>query len=168
MSLEKIVGRISLVGLRISELAVLLLLFITAYSVVGRYLFNSPSIHAVEVSKYLMVVLVWAGAAWAYRINRHVGFETVKYIKNETLKRICVFISRTAVFLFSVIIFYSGILATLTAFDKNYRTASLLDFPLWVILACIPLGVMLLGLESLVKSDVVNERQTTESSGSEE
>jgi len=168
MSLGNVVRGISLVGLRISELAVLLLLLITAYSVIGRYFFNSPSIHAVEVSKYLMVVMVWAAAAWTYRINRHVGFETVKYIKNEALKKVFQLIARAAVFFFSVIILYSGIVATLTAFDKNYRTASLLDFPLWVILACIPVGVMLLGLESLFKNDDAPEHQADESLGSKE
>jgi TRAP-type C4-dicarboxylate transport system permease small subunit len=142
---------ISLVGLRLSEVAVLLLLVITAYAVVGRYFFNSPSIHAVEVSKYLMVFMVWAAAAWTYRIDRHVGFETVKYVQNPALKRVFTLIAKLAVFLFCLTILYSGILSTLTAYDKDYRTASLLDFPLWVILACIPVGVFMLGLEALNK-----------------
>ena len=151
MSARAIIRTISLIGIRLSEVAVFLLLLITTYAVVGRYFFNSPSIHAVEVSKYLLVAMVWAAAAWTYRIDRHVGFETVKYVKNIAVKRVFQLISKTAVFLFCLTIFYSGVLSVVTAFEKNYRTASLLDFPLWVIWACIPIGVLMLALEALSK-----------------
>jgi len=151
MSARAVIRTVSLVGVRLSELAVLLLLIITTYAVIGRYFFNAPSIHAVEVSKYLMVIMVWAAAAWTYRIDRHVGFETVKYVRNPLLKRIFTLIAKLAVFVFCLTILYSGILSTLTAYDKDYRTASLLDFPLWVIFACIPVGVLFLGLEALNK-----------------
>ena len=44
---------------------------------------------------------------------------------------------------------YAGLRSTLTAFEKNYRSASLLEFPLWIVLLLIPAGALMLGLVSI-------------------
>ena len=128
----------------IAELALLAMLVFTVYAVVARYVFRSPSMYAVEVTSYLMLVIAWCSAGYVYRVNRHICVEAFASRFRGKVQRVAQLISEFAVIVFCAALMWSGAKISLTAFARGYRSASLLKFPMWVAYTSIVLGGLLL------------------------
>lgn len=137
------------VGVRVAEIALLLLMLVTTYAVIGRYVFSSPSIHAMEVSVYLLLISTWGAVGWIHKVDRHVSMEAVTAIFTGGWKRASNLISQITVLIFSTMLIWAGTVVAMESYEKNYRSASLLDFPLWMPYTAIPVGGLLLGLIAL-------------------
>lgn len=135
----------------IAEAALVLLMGITVYAVIARYFFRSPSIYATEVSTYLLLVVAWCSVGWTHHVKRHVSMEAL----NETLKprwrSFADGVSQLTILIFCSVLIWSGSKIVLTAIARNYRSGSLLKFPLWVAYVMIPLGAVLLALIALAR-----------------
>ncbi len=149
MSFSRLTRLISKAGLTIAQCALLLLLLIISYAVVARYVLHSPSVHAVEISSYLLALMVWTAVAWTHIEDRHVGLEHFRKIKYRAMRLISGVVAELATLIFCLTLVYAGISSVLTAYDKNYRSASLLEFPQWPLLLLIPVGAAALGLVSI-------------------
>jgi TRAP-type C4-dicarboxylate transport system permease small subunit len=68
-------ARLADAGAVVSTAAIAALVVITVVDVAGRYLFNRPLLGAVEVSEFLLVVLAFAGLAYAERRNAHIAVD---------------------------------------------------------------------------------------------
>lgn len=143
------------VGVALAELALLLLMLVTTYAVVGRYVFSSPSIHAMEVSVYLLLISTWGAVGWIHKVDRHVSMEAVTVKLTGGWKRASNLISQISVLIFCTMLIWAGTIVAMESYEKNYRSPSLLEFPLWMPYAAIPVGGILLGLIALarLKSD---------------
>ena len=62
-------------GAAASAVAIAALVAITVFDVGGRYLFNKPLLGAVELSEFLLVIVAFAGLAWAERRNAHIAVD---------------------------------------------------------------------------------------------
>lgn len=133
----------------ISEVALFALMMITSYAVVARYVFNSPSIYAVEVSTYVLLIVSWAAVGWVHHESRHVSMEALNMRFKGMGKRISDAISELTILIFCSVLVWSGINVVITSIERNYRSASLLKFPLWIAYSVIPIGGVLLGLIAL-------------------
>jgi TRAP-type C4-dicarboxylate transport system permease small subunit len=65
------------------------------------------------------------------------------------------------------IIVWKGGKTTLTAYTGNYHSSSLLDFPMWIPYALIPLGALVLSLQYIVKIGELIRSLTDRRSGSQ-
>ncbi|WP_046867031.1 TRAP transporter small permease [Microvirga massiliensis] len=139
----------SRVGILLAELGLLSLMVLTAYSVVARYVFERPSMHAFEVSGYLLVAITWTAAGWVFKIDRHVSMEAVSHRLGGRWKMISDVIAQASVLVFCLVLVWVGALSTVEALQRDYRSASLLRFPLWTVYAFIPIGAGVLGLAAL-------------------
>lgn len=133
----------------LAEAALLALMLLTTYAVVARYVFSSPSIHAMEISVYLLLVTAWCSIGWIHKVNRHVCMEALNVKLKGRWSRIANVISQLTVLIFCAILIGAGAVAAYTNFDKEYRSASLLEFPLWIPYVLIPIGGILLALVAL-------------------
>lgn len=138
-------------GVLLAEIALLLLMLLTVYAVVGRYVFNSPSIHAMEVSVYLLLVSTWGAVGWVHKVDRHVCMEALNVKLKGGWKRVANAISQAAVLTFCAMLVWAGTVVALENLDKGNRSASLLDFPMWVPYALIPIGGVLLGVVAFMR-----------------
>lgn len=136
-------------GIVIAELALVGLMLLTVYAVLARYVFRSPSIHALEVSQYLLLVISWMSIGWVLIVGRHVRMEALYNVLPRTLKLSANLISKLAIILFSGVLIWAGSVNVMTALEKGYRSSSLLSFPMWVPYLLIPLGGILLLLAAL-------------------
>ncbi len=136
-------------GVVIAEMALVGLMLLTVYAVLARYVFRSPSVHALEVSQYLLLVISWMSIGWVLVVGRHVRMEAVYNILPHAMKIIADVISRLAVLTFCIVIIWAGSVNAITAFEKGYRSSSLLSFPMWMPYTLIPLGAALLLLATL-------------------
>ncbi|WP_416137964.1 TRAP transporter small permease [Halomonas sp. HK25] len=139
-------------GLVIAEIALVSLMLLTVYAVMTRYLFRSPSIHALEVSQYLLLMISWMSVGWVLIVGRHVRMEALYNVLPDLLKKISDLLSSLAVLLFCGVIVWAGSVNVLTALDRGYRSSSLLSFPMWLPYSLIPLGGILLLMATIYLS----------------
>lgn len=166
MLLSRWIRGLNLVGLRLAELSLLAMMLIISYAVVARYLLRSPSVHAVEISAYLLALLVWSVAGWTHVENRHVALEVFSDKRKGLTAAAARLMAELSTLLFSLTLLYAGVRSTVTAFEKNYRSASLLEFPQWTVLLLIPAGAALLGLVSFERLLRMRSPRSTDSQGS--
>ncbi|WP_215992758.1 MULTISPECIES: TRAP transporter small permease subunit [Pacificibacter] len=140
---------LNLLYLRIAECALFLLMIIICYAVVARYVFNAASVHAVEISAYLLAVTIWFAAGWAHIENQHVSLEHFKDGKYGVMTLISAVVSEISIMIFCTALIYAGTVSVLTALERGYKSATLLAFPQWILLALIPIGAFGLGAVSV-------------------
>jgi C4-dicarboxylate transporter DctQ subunit len=141
--------RINHAAIVLAEAALLALMVLTFYAVVARYGFESPSVHAIELSAYLLLVLAWLSIGWVHHENRHVCMEALNSQLSAGWLRATRVVGELAVVLFCVVLVGAGVAAAWTNYKQGYLSPSLLAFPLWVPYALIPVGALLLGLVAL-------------------
>lgn len=136
-------------GVVIAELALVGLMLLTVYAVLTRYVFGSPSIHALEISQYLLLVISWMSIGWVLIVDRHVRMEALYNVLPSVLKQAADLISKLAIITFGGVIVWAGSVNVITALERGYRSSSLLRFPMWVPYTLIPVGGILLLLATL-------------------
>jgi len=138
--------RLNKIGVVISDFALVALMILTVYAVFTRYVLERPSVHALEVSQYLLLVTSWMSMGWVLLIGRHVRMEAFYNIFPDFLKKISDITVKFSILLFCGVIFWAGSVNVITALDRGYRSSSLLSFPMWIPYGLIPIGGILLFL----------------------
>jgi TRAP-type C4-dicarboxylate transport system permease small subunit len=138
-------------GILVAELGLLALMLLTGYAVIARYVFKSPSVHAIELSVYLLLVIAWVSIGWVHREDRHVSMEALNTRLTPRLKRASNIVSQVTVLLFCAVLVGAGAYGAWTSYLRDYRSTSLLEFPLWIPYALIPIGGVLLALMALAR-----------------
>src|SRR5690606_12693831 len=133
-------------ALFIAELALLLIMLLTGYAVIARYVFESPSVHSIELSVYLLLVSTWGAMGWTHHVCRYVSMEALNVRLRGRMQRVSQLVSELTVLVFCVVLVGAGSVAVWNSLSHNYRSTSLLEFPLWIPYALIPVGALLLGL----------------------
>lgn len=142
--IERTVMGMNRLGMLAAEAALVALVLITVYAVVARYVFNSPSANSMEVSVYLLLVATWGAVGWVHHADRHVCMEAVSARLTGCWKVASRVISQLSVLAFCAMLVWAGYASALEKLEKNYRSTSLLEFPLWMPYALIPIGGLLL------------------------
>ena len=116
------------------------LLLLVLWGVFARYILRSPSHIALEISGYLMVLLSFLGAGYILLKEKHVSVQVITVRIPDKYKRFHQLSINIILAIFSFLIIYEGISFTILAFTENYRSTSLLNFPLWIVFLTIPFG----------------------------
>ena len=78
-------------------------------------------------------------------------------------QRLATCISQLCILFFCLVLLWAGISVVETALARNYRSASMLRFPLWIAYGMIPLGGTLLGLATLRQLFIPNSVESNDS-----
>ena len=151
------------VAILVAEVALAALMIACTYGVIARYVFNSPSIYITEVCVYLLLVCSWLSIGWVHLENRHVSVEAFHMRFSPRGKRLATCISQLCILFFCLVLLWAGISVVETALARNYRSASMLRFPLWIAYGMIPLGGTLLGLATLRQLFIPNSVESNDS-----
>jgi|SRR5690606_24441777 len=139
------------VAIFIAEVLLVVLTLLTVYSVIARYIFNAPSLYAVEVSAYMLVALTWLSAGWVHHEDRHVNVEFAQAKFKGAWKTFAHLVSQASVLLFSSVLVWAGWNIVMTALEKGYKSQSLLKTPLWIPYSLLPIGAAVLLLITLTR-----------------
>jgi TRAP-type C4-dicarboxylate transport system permease small subunit len=148
-SIKMIITRLNKAGVFVAELAVMALMIVTVYAVFTRYALENPSVHALEISQYLLLVASWMSIGWVLLVGRHVRMEALYNIFPNIMKKVADVIVSLAIFIFCGVIVWSGSVNVITAFERGYRSSSLLNFPMWIPYSLMPVGGVLLLLSGM-------------------
>jgi TRAP-type C4-dicarboxylate transport system permease small subunit len=125
------------------------LLILVLWGIFSRYILRSPSHIALEVSGYLMVLLSFLGAGYILLKEKHVSVQVLTVKIPDKYKKIHRLTVNIILMLFSLLIIYEGMDFVILAFKENYRSTSLLNFPLWIVFLAIPVGTLFFFLQTV-------------------
>ena len=135
----------------LSDKLVAILLCIISYSVVMRYLFNSPPLWSEEISCYCLAAIVLLPSAEVLRQGHHINLDLVFNrlpLRGQTIVNII--ISTIGLFYCTVVAWF-GAKLTIQAFHFNYRASTFLGTPRWVPISIIFMGMTVFSLQYLFK-----------------
>lgn len=132
--------------------AILLLVAITlmvCLEVFMRYALNDPLVWVVEFAEYSLLYICFLGAAWALRENNHVRVDIfLSAFSDRWRQRLGVVSSLLGLCVSSVLMIW-GALAVWEKYVTGAYNPTVVEFPTWIVLLCIPLGSLVLGTRFL-------------------
>ena len=139
---------------------VVLMMLVVAYSVVNRYILNTPITWTDELSGYLVVALVMLGAADTLRRGDHISVDLITSRLNKRGKRLVEIWSYIVVLIFSSVLLMSS--KQTIDYSLNFEIVSegYLEVPMWIPQSFLILGGSLVFLVALVKLIVAVKRDT--------
>ncbi len=144
-------GSVSNVGVVLAEIALVVLLILVFHEVVARYVFNHPTLYSVEISEYLLIFIAFMASGWVMKNNGHVRMSSVINLMPPRLKQVADVLTSIIVLCFCAILVWQGIKSSMMAFKGGYHSSSLLNVPLWIPYAIIPVGSLILALQMIVR-----------------
>lgn len=119
---------------------------IVLYSVFMRYFFHDSPSWSLEFVVYLFFWCVFIMASTLMRENGHIGADfVVANLTKQTRRRID-YVTTALALVFEAIVLILGILLAYDAYDFGSRSATAIQFPLWIIMTAVPVGAFLLTL----------------------
>ena len=137
---------------------VILMMLVVAYSVVNRYILNTPVTWTDELSGYLVVALVMLGAADALRRGDHISVDLITSRLTKRGKRLVEIWGYIVVLIFSSVLLMSS--KQTIDYSLNFEIVSegYLEVPMWIPQSFLILGGSLVFLVALVKLIIAVKR----------
>ncbi|WP_299614247.1 TRAP transporter small permease [uncultured Tateyamaria sp.] len=121
------------------------------YEVVARYFFIRPTIWAAELSQLCLIWGCLLSMAYLLTLRRHITVNAVTTLLPQPAQRFCAFIALTVVVAFSSIVAFWGYDIFHDSFVRGRTTGSLLNLPVWIAEASVPIGFGLLAVQGVVE-----------------
>lgn len=144
-----VVERLNELGGALTQAGLFALFIIVCWEVFTRYFLKDPSVFSIEVSEYMMVLLAFIPAGAIMKDGRHVRVEVLISRMGRRARVLAELFSHGLILLICVLLLAEGFKSVRIAFVSDYRSTSLLNFPLWIPYSLVPLGALLLGLQSV-------------------
>ena len=143
--------RLSRFGVVLAEISLVLLLILVFHEVIARYLLNKPTLYSVEISEYLLIFVAFMAAGWVMQEDRHVRMTSITDLMPTAVKQVLNILTSAIVFCFCIILVWQGAKSSIMAFTGGYHSSSLLNVPMWIPYAIIPIGSLILALQLVVR-----------------
>lgn len=135
----------------LAEFSLAGMVLLVFHEVVARYVFDRPTIFSVELSEYLVVLLLFASVGWVLKEDRHVRVQAFISLLPEKGQRLLNILTLLMVLIFCAVLLWKGGQTVIIAYRGDYHSSSLLNFPLWIPYAFVPIGSLILGLQCMVR-----------------
>ena len=111
--------------------------------VVTRYLLHSPLAWSEEIARYMFIWLVWIGAAYAVKENKHIKIDIIYNKLTGSTKRISDLVTVVLFLGLMGFMLYTSAKVTMTVYtSKSIATGS--HMPMWIAWFSIPLSMALM------------------------
>jgi TRAP-type C4-dicarboxylate transport system permease small subunit len=140
------IERVGRLGGGLGEAAMAFMVLSISYDVVMRYLFLAPTIWALEVNTFLLVLLCTIPAADTLTAGTQIQITFLTERLPAGVRAKLPVIGNAAGVLFAAVMTWKGTTMTWAAFQHNDRMSTSLGTPLAIPYALMPIGFALLGL----------------------
>ena len=124
----------------------------TAYDVIARYAFNSPTVWATELSTYVLVATIFFGAAYAQIRGAHVRVDVLLSRLSPPRRRTAAQIGAWLAVLVGVVMAWQSWLLVISDYRTGARLLSLLLTPSWMPKLTIAIGLTALAAAMLIEA----------------
>ena len=127
----------------------LIAMILVPYEVVMRYIFNSPTSWSMEMTQFMFCTMVALGGGWVLLTGSHVNVDIIYSRFGIRTRAIISILTSLLLFTFLFLVFRQNLLAAMQSLAWRETSASGWNPPLYPIKFIIPLGVLLLLLQSI-------------------
>ena len=151
--LESILAKINKFFVFIACLMYVGTILLINFDLFMRFAFRAPIAGLTEVTEIFLLYMTFLGAAWLYEDDGHVVVDIVLYnlVSKSLAKKILILQNHIIVGIISGILVYYGSLTTFDHFMRGAYNPTILETPIALAIAIIPIGSFVLLLEVLVK-----------------
>ena len=127
----------------LTGLAVLAMTLMVSYDVLMRYFLAEPQLFVDDLTSFLLVAMIFLGAGPVFYRGGHIRIDLVtSHLKSKTQRRMRV-ITLFMGIAFLIIVIYETMVSTVSALQTG-RVSAVMNYPLWVGMIFIPLGLILM------------------------
>jgi TRAP-type C4-dicarboxylate transport system permease small subunit len=127
------------------------LVIIVCVDLTLRYFFNAPLLWGTEVTEILLLYITFLGAAWVFKEDSHVVIDVFIDKATGNRKKVLILFSYLLIGIVSSVLIYYGFVATYDHYKRGVFNPTIIETPIALIIAIIPIGSIPLLLEVLVK-----------------
>ncbi len=149
--LEPVLVKVNRIFVFVASLMLIGLIVLVNFDLFMRCVFRSPIMGLTEVTEIFLLYMTFLGTAWVYKEDSHVVVDVVLYNLLEKRKKFLMLQNHVIVGIVSVILTYYGFLTTFDHFVRGVRNPTILETPIALVIAIIPIGGLMLFLEVVVK-----------------
>ncbi len=150
-SIERIVIGINKVFVFFASLMMAALMIIVCIDLTLRYLFNAPLIWGTEVTEILLLYITFLGTAWVFKEEAHVVIDVFIGRVTGNRKKFLILFSYLLIGVVSVVLIYYGFFTTFDHYRRGVFNPTIIETPIALIIAIIPIGSIPLLMEVFVK-----------------
>lgn len=121
------------------------------YEVIARYFFIKPTVWAAELSQLCLIWGCLLAMAHLLTLRRHITVNAVTSLLPRGAQVVCAAISLIFVIVFSCIVAFWGFDIFYDSFERGRTTGSILNLPIAISEASVPVGFALLALQGVVE-----------------
>lgn len=144
--LAKLTSKITNLLISIAAAVLAIMMFLTAFDVALRYLLNSPMPGALELTEYMMAILIPFCILYCESQKGHVAVELIMDRFPKRFKRGVGLVTSTISVIFVLIIAWQTLLQVREVYTSNV-TSAVLKIPGWPFVLCVAIGI---GVFSLI------------------
>jgi len=145
--LHRFVERLVKVAGILGAFSFLMVMAITTYEVLVRYLLNAPTTWSLEISVILTMWGTFLGVAYTLQQGGHTQVDLIVSRLSERVRRILKIFIYLFVLLFSIFLTWASLVPAIEAYLIKEVTQSYTRTPLVILMISIPIGGILLILE---------------------
>lgn len=142
---DRIVGVLAFLA---GILTIFIMLFISV-EVAARYFLRMPITGVTEISEFSLLWVVFLGAAWVLKKDRHVGIDTVLNRLRPKIRRIVNISTSLLGTIVSLVLFWYGLRVTLAMFAEGTMEQGMFHIQMAYVLVIIPIGSLPLLIQFL-------------------
>lgn len=135
----------------IAGIAVLLMMLITSYDVIMRYIFNDPTDWALDVSTFLIPICVFLSLAYVLRKEGHVRVELLLNALKPRVRALLLLITSFISLIVFAIATWMGVKITVESIQRWELSLGTSEILMWPIKLMVPVGFLFLSLQIVSK-----------------
>jgi TRAP-type C4-dicarboxylate transport system permease small subunit len=148
MLLDRINATLARFELVVSSAAMILLLALNGYAIVGRYVLGNYPSWIIEVTETLLVSVVFLGGAWLYRARRHIAVTVLidGMLRGTSIRRVLLIGGELVVLAFALVTLWQAAKYQPILFS---RQTPVLGLPANIVSAAVPVAYLSIVISGL-------------------
>lgn len=145
MRVRPILDRVSSGAAFIAGLAVLAMTVMVSFDVLMRYFLNQPQLFVDELASFLLVGIIFWGAAQTFQKGGHIRVDLITNRLSPKVRRVLRIITLAIGIIFLAIVACETVASSVIAYRQE-RVSAVMIYPLWIPMLLIPIGLALMML----------------------
>jgi TRAP-type C4-dicarboxylate transport system permease small subunit len=139
-----VIARASRAAALLGGLAVLVITALIALDVLLRYFLDQPLLFVDETASFLQVLVVFGGLAYTFLVGGHVRVDLLTSLLSAPVRAWLRVVTLLLGLAFIAVVAWTTAQSAVTAYGYG-RVSAVMLYPLWLPMALIPAGLLLLG-----------------------
>jgi TRAP-type C4-dicarboxylate transport system permease small subunit len=132
-----------------ATLLVIAAVFVTTEMVIVRYFLNMSTTWQTEFVIFSLAAATFVGSPYVLLKKKHVSIDIVTHYMSKKNQKLMSYLASFLSIIFLIIFFYTSLELFIHAWEKNLKTPTIWNFPLWKVYIFLPIGAFLLIIQSI-------------------